>query len=66
MSSASTRHRLSESELAEMLALVRESDSVELKLTIPQSDQRATVAALDLDPLAGADPPGLLPRHAAT
>ena len=36
-----------------MLALVRESDSVELKLTIPQSNQRATVAALDLDPLQG-------------
>ena len=40
-------------ELAEMLALVRESDSVELKLTIPQSNQRATVASLDLDPLEG-------------
>ena len=34
-----------------MLALVRQSDSVELKLTIPQSDQRSTAEALDLDPL---------------
>ena len=35
MSSASTRPRLSEAELDDMLKLVRESDSVELKLTIP-------------------------------
>jgi hypothetical protein len=34
-----------------MLKLVRQSDSVELKLTIPVSEQRATIAALDLDPL---------------
>jgi hypothetical protein len=53
MSEHRTAPRLSESELAEMLALTRQSDSVELKLTIPQSDHRATREALDLDPLQG-------------
>jgi hypothetical protein len=42
---------LPEEELAELLALVEGSDSVELKLTIPDADQRATVEALGLDPL---------------
>src|SRR5262245_14822125 len=51
MSSAETRAKLSETELAEMLTLIRQSDSVELKLTIPQDEQRATIAALELDPL---------------
>jgi hypothetical protein len=40
-----------DAELAELLALVDESDSVELKLTIPGADQQATVEALELDPL---------------
>ena len=34
-----------------MLALVQEADSVELKLTIPEEDQRSAVSALELDPL---------------
>jgi hypothetical protein len=51
MPSPSTRAKLSEAELAEMLRLIRQSDSVELKLTIPQEEQRSTIAALDLDPL---------------
>jgi hypothetical protein len=34
-----------------MLALVRKADSVELKLTIPEGDQREVVKALELDPL---------------
>jgi hypothetical protein len=38
-------------ELTELLRLVEGSDSVELKLTIPGAEQRATIAALDLDPL---------------
>ncbi len=37
--------------LAEMLALIKQSDSVELKLTVPESDQRSAVVALGLDPL---------------
>ena len=31
--------------------LARGSDSVELKLTVPETDQRPTVAALEVDPL---------------
>jgi hypothetical protein len=38
-------------ELAELLALVGGSDSVELKLTIPESEQRAAFATLEVDPL---------------
>jgi hypothetical protein len=38
-------------QLAELLGLLREADSVELKLTIPDSARRSAVAALDLDPL---------------
>jgi hypothetical protein len=38
-------------ELAELLALVAGSDSVELKLTVPEAEQRSTIATLGLDPL---------------
>src|ERR1044071_1839058 len=34
-----------------MFALIKDADSVELKLTVPESDQRSTVAALGMDPL---------------
>jgi hypothetical protein len=34
-----------------LLETLKGSDSVELKLTVPESDQRSTVAALELDPL---------------
>ena len=49
-----TRHAtkaLSPDELARALELAQKADSVELKLTIPASDQRAAVVALGLDPL---------------
>ena len=42
---------LSDDALAEMLSLMQDSDSVELKLTIPESAQRSTVLALGMDPL---------------
>jgi hypothetical protein len=42
---------LPDAELAELLSLVEGSDSVELKLTIPDAHQRATVTTLGLDPL---------------
>ncbi len=38
-------------ELIELIELVRDADSVELKLTIPESEQRSTIAALEIDPL---------------
>jgi hypothetical protein len=43
--------RLSDEQLAEAMRLARKSDSVELKLTVPATDHRATVVALGLDPL---------------
>jgi len=42
---------LSDSELVDMMALLKGADSVELKLTIPETSQRATLEALGLDPL---------------
>jgi hypothetical protein len=42
---------LSPGQFEAALALVADADSVELKLTVPDSDQRSTVAALDMDPL---------------
>jgi hypothetical protein len=44
------RH-LTDEQLAEVLQLARESDSVELKLTVPDSHRRSTVVALDMDPI---------------
>jgi hypothetical protein len=38
-------------DLVAMLALIKDADSVELKLTVPESVQRSTARALDLDPL---------------
>ena len=38
-------------QLAELLALIAGSDSVELKLTVPESHQRSTTIALGVDPL---------------
>ncbi len=38
-------------ELQELLALIKGADSVELKVTVPERDQRSTVRALGLDPL---------------
>jgi hypothetical protein len=56
----------SDSELVELLGLIGGADSVELKLTVPDADRRATVEALGLDPLDAAlrqvfffDTPGL-------
>ena len=42
---------LAADQVAEMLALAKKSDSVELKLTVPEAAQRSTIDALDLDPL---------------
>jgi hypothetical protein len=43
--------RLSDAQLAEMMELLRGSDTVELKLTVPSAQQRAAIAALGLDAL---------------
>lgn len=51
MSSPTAQTTFSAEELSRLLGLIRESDSVELKLTLPESDQRSAVAALGMDPL---------------
>jgi hypothetical protein len=42
---------LTDEELAEILALVQDADSVELKLTLPETARARTAAALGIDPL---------------
>jgi hypothetical protein len=42
---------LADPQLAELLGLIRGADTVELKLTVPESDQRSAVAALEMDPV---------------
>jgi hypothetical protein len=41
----------SDEELGRLLALMKDSDSVELKVTVPESEQRSAVVSLGLDPL---------------
>lgn len=43
--------RLTDTQVAEVLALAKGADSIELKLTIPDEQRRETVTALDMDPL---------------
>jgi hypothetical protein len=45
--------RLSDAQLEEVLALARNAGSVELKLTVPDSERRSTVTTLGMDPLEG-------------
>jgi hypothetical protein len=42
---------LTDEQLAEVLELTKGADSVELKLTVPDSEHRSTVRALGIDPL---------------
>ena len=46
-----TSPALSDAQVAEMLGLMRQADSVELKLTLPEAHQRSAVTALEMDPL---------------
>ena len=50
---AATRRtlQLSDAQLEEMMALTSHADSVELKLTVPDTSTRSTVAGLGMDPL---------------
>jgi hypothetical protein len=45
--------QLSDADLERLLDLIKGADSVELKLTVPDSDLRSAVAALGMDPLEG-------------
>jgi hypothetical protein len=51
MATTGTRPALTDEALTEMLSLVEGADSVELKLTVPESGQRSAIQALGLDPL---------------
>jgi hypothetical protein len=53
MSAATTTPRLSDQDLAKLLALIKGADSVELKLTVPISDRTRAASALGVDPLDG-------------
>jgi hypothetical protein len=47
------QQRLSDEDLSRVSELIKDSDSVELKLTVTQAAQRSAVAALSMDPLDG-------------
>jgi hypothetical protein len=51
MAATKTSPALTNEQLVEVLALTKESDSVELKLTVPADAQRTATKALDIDPL---------------
>ena len=50
-SAAPTRPAISDAELRELLELIGGADTVELKLTVPESDQRSAIEVLGLDPI---------------
>jgi len=51
MPAASATPGLSDEQLAELLDLIGDADSVELKLTVPESGHYAAARSLDMDPL---------------
>src|SRR5262245_66790 len=51
MSTSAEEKTITGEELGRLVGLIKESDSVELKLTVPESDQLAVVRALEMDPL---------------
>ena len=51
MATATKPQRLSDQDIAELLALTKGADTVELKLTVPVSDRSKGAAALGVDPL---------------
>jgi hypothetical protein len=48
---AAPRQTLTDEQLVEVLRLIKGADSVELKLSVPDANQRSTVQALGMDPL---------------
>ena len=53
MVAATKTRMLSDQDLAELIALTKGADSVELKLTVPVSDRSRGAAALGVDPIDG-------------
>src|SRR5205823_6336382 len=52
-SATTARPALSDEQFEQLVALIEDADSVELKLTVPEHDQQPAAAALGLDPLDG-------------
>jgi len=50
-STSSPRAASTDEDVSRLLALMKDADSVELKVTVPESEHRSTVGALGLDPL---------------
>jgi hypothetical protein len=48
---APARAGFTQEQLVELLSLIKDSDSVELKLTVPEESHRSTVSSLGMDPL---------------
>lgn len=48
---AGDRTRLTNTQLSQVMELLRDVDSVELKLTVPAGEHRATIAGLPIDPV---------------
>src|SRR5215471_15167681 len=48
---SAVRPAFSDEEIARLIELMKGSDSVELKLTVPQSHQRSALGSLGMDPL---------------
>ncbi len=53
MTTSTARAQFSDEQLIELLGLIADSDSVELKLTVPDTTMSAAAVALDMDPLEG-------------
>jgi hypothetical protein len=51
VSARKTRAAIQDDELITLIGLMKSSDSVELKLTVPAADHRATIDGLEMDPL---------------
>ncbi len=48
---AENTQQLDGKQLAELMKLINDADSVELKLTVPDADSRSTIRSLQLDPI---------------
>jgi hypothetical protein len=51
VSTAQSTGRISDADVAGVIELIKGSDSVELKLTVPEHGHRSAISALELDPL---------------
>ena len=66
MTATAARPQLTDDQLTELLSLIKDSDSVELKLTVPDANLSKSAVALDMDPIESqvrqvffVDPPDL-------